>query len=349
MSVALHERSTAQLRALLDHAMSRLAEAGSLRSACRIGPLSCTVASNSEALHRLLTRCLLPGGSGQDLTIGILSGSHPPFERPPEWNLPHSDARHLERLHIAPDGSLTALYNPDFGQWLILDHERREGLLWIGDEALVPPWEQGSPFKTLINWFIAPTSLFMVHAGAAGTPSGGCLLVGQGGSGKSTTVAACFERGMNVCGDDLILVDGQHTDYHAWSLYDSVKLDPASRVKAPGALEAAPYVMCAGKRLVRYTDVHATGLVRNMPLRAVMRCVIAHRPRTVITPESQAAMLRALAPPTVFLLRGREEQALPKLGRIVRGLPCHRIELGTDPQEAAACLASWLDATAVHS
>lgn len=247
---------------------------------------------------------------------------------------------------MAPDGSLTALFNPDFGQWLILDHVRREGLLWIGEEALMPEWEQGSPFKTLINWFIGPAPLFMVHAGAVGTQTGGCLLVGQGGSGKSTTVAACFERGMKVCGDDLILVGEQDTSYRAWSLYDSVKLDPMSSVKFTGGLEAAPFVMCAGKRLVRYTDVRASGLVTDMPLRAVVRCVIARRPHTAIMPESPSAMLRSLAPPTVFLLRGREEHALPKLGRIVRSLPCHRLELGTDPLEAAAFLEAWLDAPA---
>jgi hypothetical protein len=56
-------------------------------------------------------------------------------------------------------------------------------------------------------------------------------------------------------------------------------------------------------------------------------------------------MLRALVPPTVFLLRGREEAAIPKLGRLVRALPCFRLELGSDPQEAASCLAGWLAAS----
>ena len=334
-----HAQSTGQLRELLRHGLALLKPQERRRSQCRMGPLSCTVSSNSDALHEALTRCLLPGGDGGDLHIGILSGN-----TPPSWNLPHTDQRHLERLHIAPEGSLTAMYNPDYGLWLILDHQSREGLLWIGDEALLPEWEQGSPFKTLLNWFIAPSACLMVHAGAVGSDTGGCLLVGQGGSGKSTTVAACFEAGMKVSGDDLILVEERPTGYRAYGLYDSLKLDPASSISMPRSLAAAPFTPCAGKRLVRYSDVRANGLTRELPLRAVVRSVITHRAASSIIPESPAAMLKALVPPTVFLLRGREEAAIPKLSRLVRKLPCFRLELGSDPQEAASCLAKWLSA-----
>lgn len=347
MTSARHDQSTAELRDLLQAGLSILSRNTACRSTQRIGPLSCAIASNSGALHHTLTRCLLPGGDGHDLAIGLLSGSQPPFRTPPPWNVPHTHARHLERLHIAADGALTAAFNPDFGHWMILDHHRREGLMWIADESLLPSWEQGSPFKTMINWFIAPSPLLMVHAGAVGTAAGGCLLVGQGGSGKSTTVAACFARGMPVCGDDLILVSEGDGGYRAWGLYDSLKYDPESSIVLPGALTSAPFAMSAAKRLIRYSDVRADGLAREMPLRAVLRAVITHGNRTAIVPEHPAAMLKSLAPPTVFLLRGHEEAALPKIGRMVRQLPCYRLELGTDPAAAATCLADWLDARPV--
>lgn len=307
-----------------------------------MGPWSCSITSNSEALHGALTRCLLPGGSGRDLTISVLSGSQSPFEQPPGWNLPHTDSRHLERLHIATDGSLVALFNPDFMQWIIFDRSTGEGLLWIGDENQLPSWEQGSPFKTLLNWFAAPSPLFMVHSGAVGTEAGGCLLVGQGGSGKSTTVAACFDRGMNVCGDDLILMEPENGGYRAWALYNSLKFDPQSSVRPPEVFLSAPFVMSASKRLVRYTDVRPDGLAPKLPIGAIVRCIIANRPQSQILEESPAVMLRALAPPTVFLLRGCEEAAIRKISTLVRSLPCYRFELGRDPSDAAAYLESWL-------
>jgi hypothetical protein len=44
----------------------------------------------------------------------------------------------------------------------------------------------------------------------------------------------------------------------------------------------------------------------------------------------------------VFLLRGREEAVLNKIGKMVRALPGFRMELGRDPAEAAATLDAWL-------
>ena len=54
-------------------------------------------------------------------------------------------------------------------------------------------------------------------------------------------------------------------------------------------------------------------------------------------------MLRAIAPPTAFLLRGREAHTLEELSALVRGLPCLRLELGRDPAEAAEFLGAWLE------
>lgn len=342
MTTARHEQSTELLRNLMVRGFSSLEQNARLRSTFRMGPLSGAVVSNSDTLHVALTRCLVPGGLGLDMTVGLLSGSRPPFESPPDWNLPHTDSRHLERLHIAGDNSLAALFNPDLRQWFIFDRTVRQGLLWTADENLIPSWEQGSPFKTLFNWFAAPFPCVMVHAGAVGTNAGGCLLVGQGGSGKSTTVAACFDLGMNVCGDDLILLEPETQGYRVWALYDALKFDPQSGVKLPGSFQSASYVMSASKRLVRYTDIRKSGFAHDMAIRAVVRCVIVNKPLSRMVAETPAAMLKAVAPPTVFLLRGFEELVIRKISQLVRTLPCYRLELGRDPSEAATHLKEWL-------
>ncbi len=309
---------------------------------CRIGPVSCVVSSNSPALCARLTRCLIPGGAGDWLTIGVLSGSEPPFLPPPAWNLPHSDRRHLERLHLSPDATLSAIHNPDQRSWAILDHVKRRALFWIADDNDLQFWEQAAPFKAIINWLIGPTDLVLVHGGVVGNDSAGCLLAGPGGSGKSTTVAACFEHGLSVCGDDLALVDADPAGSSAWALYDAIKLDPTGRVPIGPGLAAAPSTPCGGKRLVRFSDAGPGHLARRLPLAAVLQCIITNAGRSAIRPTSPAAVLKALAPSTVFILRGREETALAKISALVRRLPCFRLELGVDPAEIAGCLAGWL-------
>jgi len=289
---------------------------------------------------------MIPGGTGNALTISVLSGSQPPFALPPPWTLPHSDSRHIERLHLSTDGTLSALYNPDQKLWTILDHAGRRALLWIEDENLLPFWEESAPFRNIINWLLSPSNQFLVHGGVVGNEAAGCLLMGPSGSGKSTTVAACFERGLNVCGDDLALVEDSPSGWQAWALYDAVKLDPKGRIPMQGKLAGAPFIPCGSKRLVRYSDAGPAQFVRRLPLAAVVHCVITNSERSAIKPASPAAALKALAPATVFLLRGREEKALAKISKLVRSLACFRLELGTNPAEVAGCLADWLSATA---
>ena len=312
---------------------------------CRLGPLSFTVASNSAALCERLTRCLVKDGNGQDLTITLLSGSHPPFERPPAWNLPHSDDRHTERLHLSSEGDLSALYNADFDMWTILDHVRRQALIWVAADDQIPFWEEGAPFKLILHWLLGPTRLCLVHGGIVGNGRHGCLLLGPGGSGKSTTVAACFNHGLSVCGDDLALIEDCGSEWRAWGLYDALKLDPAGSIPVPARLSAVPSTPCGDKRLIRYTDLDPRRFTAQMPLTALLQCIVANTPHTSIKPANPAAIMRALAPPTIFLLRGREEPTLAKIGKLVRSLPGYRLELGRDPAEAAVTLESWLGAT----
>lgn len=342
--IDVHRRSTEALLDLVRHGAACAADSATVTARCRLGPLSFTIISNSAQLCERLTRCLVKGGTGEDLTIFLLSGSHPPFARPPIWNLPHSDNRHTERLHLSQEGDLSALHNPDFDLWTILDHTRRQALMWVASDEQIPFWEEGAPFKLILHWYLGPTRLCLVHGGIVGNGRQGCMLLGPGGSGKSTTVAACVDHGLTVCGDDLALIEDRGSVWRAWGLYDALKLDPTGSIPVPARLAAAPSTPCGNKRLMRYTDLDLNRFELQMPLTALLHCVVANTPRTAIKPASPAALLRALAPPTIFLLRGREEPTLAKIGKLVRSLPGYRLELGHDPAEAAATLQGWLDA-----
>ena len=337
-----HAQSTAALFELVSQGAEYVEHHAAASKTCRAGPFSFTVISNSTPLCQRLTRCLLPGGDGKDLTIALLSGSQPPFALPPAWNLPHTDPRHAERLHLSADGTLTALYNPDFHLWMILDHTRRVALMWISDEAQMPFWEEGAPFKVILNWFLASTNMFMVHGGIVGYGRQGCVLLGPGGSGKSTIVAYSFERGLRVGGDDLAIIEECGTSWRGWGLYNALKLDPTSRIPIPSGLATAPSTPSGEKKLMRYTDVDPGRFAIETSLTSLVQCVVANRKCSAITPASPAAILRALGPPTVFLLRGHEHRTISRIGRLVRSLPCYRFELGPDPGEAAAVLEAWL-------
>ncbi len=342
-----HEQSTVLLLKLLADTLTELQASLCWLSAHALGDLVFTVAANDAKAAEFLTRCLLPAelktATAPHLQIFVCTGSAAPFICPPAWNLPHTDERHLERLHLTPDGKVTALYDHARGFWMILDMNTRRALLWIADAGRLPAWEVAAPFKQILQWSFVDTALSMLHGGAVTNSHHGVLLVGPGGSGKSTTVAACLQAGLGVCGDDLVLVDHSAQGWLVHALYNSIKLLPDAAIAPPAMLSGAPWHECGDKRLVRYSDVAPGALARTVPLRALMHCKITENETSRLVPVTPAEMLKAVGPPTVFLLRGREAHILKEVNALIRALPCMRLELGNDPAEAAALLRQWLE------
>ena len=346
-STTAHADSTRALLALLDDAVGLTEGGATFTGQFHLGHRGCRVVGNDSALAERLTRCLVAAENPpapSDLTLTVLSGS-PAGAIPPPWNLPHTCPRHLERLHVDEARGLRAFYDYDRRFWSICDVPTRRGLFWIADTADVPFWEEAAPFKAIFNWFLAETRATLLHAGIVVHKSRGVLLAGPGGSGKSTTVMAAVAAGLGTCGDDLVVVDDEAGAWTGYALYDAVKFFPAEPGgRVPDLFTSAALARpCGDKQLVRYSDVAPGQLVRHVPLAALAQCVISGEPTTTITSLAPGAMLRALGPPTAFLLRGAEQETLRKAAALVRSVPAFRLALGADPAEAVARLGAWIE------
>ncbi|MEI6240826.1 MAG: hypothetical protein WCR51_10580 [Planctomycetia bacterium] len=342
-----HADSTRALLALLDDAVGRVEAEATYTGRFHVGRHACWIMGNDAALTMRLTRCLVAaedGSAPSDLTLAVLRGSAVAGAAPPPWNLPHTSPRHLERLHVDQARGLRAFYDHDRRFWSICDAATRRGLFWIADTADVPFWEEAAPFKATFNWFLAGTSATLLHAGVVAHRGRGVLLAGPGGSGKSTTVMAAVAAGLGTCGDDLVVVDDGAGAWTAYALYDAAKFFPAEPTgRVPDLFTSAAARPCGDKLLVRYSDVAPGRLVRSVPLVALVHCVISGQASTTITPLAPGAMLRALGPPTAFLLRGAEPETLRKAAALVRAVPSFTLALGTNPAEAIDALKVWID------
>ena len=87
----------------------------------------------------------------------------------------------------------------------VADHLARRYLLGVEGVANLPWWEGGAPFRRQLHWALAPDAL-PVHAAAVGDARGAALLVGRGGSGKSSTAVACLAAGLGFLGDDYCIL-----------------------------------------------------------------------------------------------------------------------------------------------
>jgi hypothetical protein len=84
--------------------------------------------------------------------------------------------------------------------WM-LDRARGIGFVWVRGARDLPSWDRIHPLRQILGAWAAAQGLQIVHAGAAGFDGAGALVVGPGGSGKSTTVLACIGAGARAAGD----------------------------------------------------------------------------------------------------------------------------------------------------
>lgn len=229
----------------------------------------------------------------------------------------------------------------------LLDSERDRAVYWVENAAAVPYYEKGYPLSVLLNWWLARQGRYFVHAAAIGLATGGVLLTGKGGSGKSTTTITCIESNLRIVGDDYAAIDPQRAV--ASSLYNTIKLKgPRDVARFPNLVPCISNLDRVGdgddaERAMVFLHEHFPHkLLVQMPVRAILVPRIVDRPETRIIPASAALAVKALAPSTVFQLPGNAHAAFRSLVDMVRCLPTYEIELGHDLARIPATIEAFL-------
>jgi hypothetical protein len=302
-----------------------------------------------DELEGRLTRALRHAGLAPDagpppaLRVFALDARATGGEPPPRWPFRHRDRRHLERLHVTRDGRCYLTLDEDTGTWQVFDRTQGRAAIWTRDAAALPEWERAFPLRTLLNWLLAPAAETLAHAAVVCEGDRGLLLAGAGGSGKSTTTAACLAAGLATCGDDFVAVSlGARPRAHA--LFDTLKLDERSLRLFPrfaGAIPARPPP--GAKARIHLSELDPSPLRPSCALEAIVVPRLAPGEPTRIAPLPKQEALRALAPTTIFLTRGAERETAAKLAALVRGLPTFGLRIGGAPGEAASTLRGFLE------
>lgn len=214
----------------------------------------------------------------------------------------------------------------------VLDAQRNLAVYWVNDAAQIPYFERGSPLKTILNWWTARQELQYVHAGAVGTSTGGVLLAGKGGVGKSTTALACVGSELSYASDDYCLVANTPAPY-VYSLYNTVKLDGLEDLgRFPHLKSMVSNIDRVNEeKLMIYLHQHYPHEVtKGFPIRAVVVPHVTGQTETRLRPATSGAALRSLAPSTILQLPGTGQSTLQFMSLLVRRVPCFILDLGTD-------------------
>jgi hypothetical protein len=247
-------------------------------------------------------------------------------------------AYHTEELPVLYHGG------PDI--FSIIDVQNRAAYYLKRDASPLPYWEVGSPFRTILHYWLSRQGLQFVHGGAVGSSKGGAILVGKGGSGKSTVSLACLNAGMSYAGDDYCAVQTEGPPY-LHSLYSTAKL------KGPQDLDRFPHLRGrvwnrdwftknGDKATFFLTEWWPEQMSQGFPLRAVLVPHVTGQRDTELGECSEAQALLALSASTVAQLPMAGAPDLDRLGNLVSGLPRYMLYAGTDLAQIPRVISSIL-------
>ena len=216
------------------------------------------------------------------------------------------------------------------GIFNMLDLVSGEALFWIRDYRFVPYYESGSPLRAIFSAWMSTQGYQFAHAAAVGTPEGGVLIVGRGGSGKSTAALACLdEEELIYVGDDYVLLGGDPEPY-VYSLYNSAKLNADHAESFPHLLARANNKdkLNSQKALIFLNQHYPQKMSSGFPLRAIVAPQISGLSQTTFQKSSAAAAIKALAPSTIFQIPDSGSETFQFLSRIVKGVPSYKLHSG---------------------
>lgn len=191
--------------------------------------------------------------------------------------------------------------------------------------------DRATPFRALFSWGLAELGVQFLHGACVG-PAGagrGVLVVGRGGSGKSSTALVSLAAGMNYVSDDYCAVTLAGS-VKAHSIYSSAKITADNLVRFPWVrpLIANPERMEFEKGIVFLNDHRPDQLVSGLEIDAVLAPRVFGNGPTTVAPITGSQALRAIAPSTLFQLSAMRSANLSFLAEVARRLPAFEMRIG---------------------
>ena len=280
-----------------------------------------------------------------DLTVCLWDSQSTNTQLPaPPWS--HNDYGVHGEIAGFNTSQLRTAFNLGSGVLSMLNLPRSEALFWIRDADALPIYESGAPLLTLFHWWMSAQGRQLMHAAAIGNETGGVLLVGKGGSGKSSTALRALDgdSGLIYAADDYCLLANETIPF-VHSLYSSGKIHTKDTELFPflrPALDKS-YDLNNEKALFFLKDHFEGQISTGFPVKAILLPRVSDQAETCLVPASPAAALLALAPSTIFQLAGAGQPAFANMSQLVRQVPCYVLELGFEREQIPGVIAGLLE------
>ena len=246
---------------------------------------------------------------------------------------PRTASRIRPRCHFSDGARIQGVWNPASDIAGLIDRTRRLALWRVPEGCELPVSERGGPFRAILQWWLEEHGWQIVHGGAVGTTDGAVLLVGKGGSGKSTSCMACLDAGCLYLGDDSVLIEPTPSPT-VDILYGTCTLHFADASRFPSCAQAIVNTRATRheKALIAVSRLIPDRLVTRLPLRAILVPKVTSHSGASLRKLSPSATFAALAPTSMFNLPGVGHRAFSILAVLCRRVPGFALDVGTDPR-----------------
>jgi hypothetical protein len=299
-----------------------------------------------ESLALLLTRAIahlaITPVSQVDLTVYLANSdeiSHPrpvfPWQKYSYQKRGEVRGYVTDRIYTAKQWESDAL--------VMLDQARNIALYWVEDSDRIPYWEIGAPLQSIFNVWLSQRQIQLVHGATVGQMDGGVLLVGKGGSGKSTTALSCLDSDLMYASDDYCLITPEPHPT-AFCLYSTGKknADDLERLPFLKSRISNPDRLDREKAVYFIQEQFPEKILRSCPLKATLIPRVTGLRETTLEQTSPETGLASLVPSTIMQLGGAGKLACDLMTQTLSQLPCYYLNVGTDIPQIAQRIQRFL-------
>ena len=235
-----------------------------------------------------------------------------------------------DKILMANGVSFHMQYNPDSKIYSVINTETKISYYYSNDFAEIPYYEKSAPLKFILHWWCEQHDMCLVHAAAVGVNDSGVLLVGRGGTGKSTTAVGAAVHGLQFAGDDYIVLSKDPVT-SAVSIYCSAKVNDDVLGKLPDlhCYITNPNRLDSDKALIFLDQNFRSALTKKIRLKAIISPKISEG-KACLKKSSPIQVFAEVASSTIFQMPGSGSKTLRTLKNIFQELPVYTLELDTD-------------------
>jgi hypothetical protein len=206
-----------------------------------------------------------------------------------------------------------------------------------------------TPLRNILSFLLESSEWLLLHASAVGTETGGVLIAGGSGRGKSTVAASCLGSNLLYAGDDAVFVSAAGKGAVLHSLYSTCSVWKKEVSRYPSLAPLNFSLRNDSEKILFSLSQKPELCIAQFPLAAILIPEFGTSEESLLYPISAGMALRRIAPSSLTRLVGVTTTNFQRLSDLVQKVPCYRLQLGTYHRDLPALISNLLQSLTVSS